>query len=140
MWFSLLKPLGILFAISGSISFLFSGNFLSFVKIFLFSSIIQIVLYDIYKRILSVYAEKIKNERIKEFSKQGMEVKCPCYLEKKMFVPITLGTENYYKCLECKKDVAVEITPKTFLKTEIMDLDNAELAISEVYKKLQEKI
>ena len=67
MWFSLLKPLGILFAISGSISFLFSENFLSFVKIFLFSSIIQIVLYDIYKRILSVYAERIKMKGLKKF-------------------------------------------------------------------------
>jgi hypothetical protein len=139
MWFNLLKPLGILFVISGSVSLVFSENSLTFIKLFLFSSIIQIILYDIYKRILSIYAERIKNERIKEFSKQGMEVKCPCYLEKKMFVPITLNSDNYYKCLECKKDVSVEIQTKTFLKTEIMDLDNAELAISEVYKKLQEK-
>lgn len=139
MWFSILKPIGILFLISFSVSFLFSKDFLLFSKIFLFSIIVQILIYNIYKKIIEISLEKIKNDRIKEFSKQGMEVTCPCFLEKKMFVPIQLDKDNSFNCLECDKNVSVDISAKCFMKTDVIDLDNAEAAIAEVYKKLDSK-
>lgn len=139
MWFNILKPIGVLFLISSSVSLLFSDNVYKFLKIFFISSILQIVLYEIYKRIIQIFIEKIKNERIKEFTKQGMELKCPCYLEKSMFVPIKLDKPNEFKCLECSKNITVEITAKTFTKTDIIDLDNADAALVEIYKKIQNK-
>lgn len=139
MWFRILKPIGILFLVSSSVSLVFSNDVYKFLKIFFVVSILQIILYEIYKKILFIFAEKLKNERIKEFSKQGMEVKCPCYLEKNMFVPIQLDKSNEFKCLECNKKITVEITAKTFTKTDIIDLDNADAALVEIYKKIQDK-
>jgi hypothetical protein len=86
---------------------------------------------------MQLFAEKIKNERIKEYTKQGMEITCPCYLDKKMLLPIDLNSVNNFKCLECSKDFTVDITAKTFLKTESIDLDKADAAFIEVVKKIQ---
>jgi hypothetical protein len=135
--FELLKPIIIFFIISISISFFFSGNILEFFKYFLFVSIIQFILGRIYISIMQLFAEKIKNERIKEYTKQGMEITCPCYLDKKMLLPIDLNSVNNFKCLECSKDFTVDITAKTFLKTESIDLDKADAAFIEVVKKIQ---
>jgi len=137
MWFNILRPLIILITISTSIALFLSESFLSFVKVFLASCIFQVLVYDIYKKIVLFFAEKIKNDRIKIYSKQGLDVKCPCYLEKPMFVPIELNSENVVKCLECQKQISIEIIPKTFLKTEMINLDNADAAISEIYNKVK---
>lgn len=137
MWLNILKPILILFSVSSVFAFSFSDGWVSFLKIFIVSSIIQIFIYNIYKHILFLSAERIKNDRIKEFSKQGMDVSCPCYLEKKMFIPIELNETNEFNCIECKKDCIVQITAKTFNKTDIINLDEADAALVEVYKKIQ---
>jgi hypothetical protein len=62
--------------------------------------------------------KKLENERIKEFSLQGLEVTCPCSLKKTEFVPITLNTNNTYKCNHCQKNISVYIVPETALITE----------------------
>jgi hypothetical protein len=133
----ILKSIGILFLISFSVSFIFYKDYISFLKLFLLTLILQIICYNIYKKIVEISLEKIKNERIKEYSKQGMDIKCPCYLEKVMFVPIELNKENSFKCLECNKDVSVEVSARCFMKTDVIDLDNAEAAIAEAYKKIK---
>jgi hypothetical protein len=137
MWLNFIKPILILFFISSAFAFPFSDGWISFLKLFTISSIIQIIIFNIYKHIIFLSAERIKNDRIREFSKQGMEVVCPCYLEKRMFVPIELNANNTFNCVECKKDCIVQITAKTFNKTDIIDLDGADAALIEVYKKLQ---
>jgi transposase-like protein len=116
-----------------------SDTYIKFAKVFFFVSIIQIIGYEIYKKIVEIFVEKIKNDRIKEYSKQGLDVTCPCNLEKKMFVPIELNAVNSFNCIECKKDFTVNITTKTFTKTDMVDLDNADAALVEIYKKLQDK-
>jgi hypothetical protein len=135
--FELIKPIIIFLIISTSVSFFFSGNLIDFLKYFLFVSIIQFILGRIYISVMQLFAEKIKNERIKEYTKQGMEITCPCYLDKKMLLPIDLNSVNNFKCLECSKDFSVDITAKTFLKTESIDLDKADAAFIEVVKKIQ---
>lgn len=137
MWLNILKPILILFSVSAVFALSFSDGWISFLKVFVLSCIIQVIIYNIYKHIIFLSAERIKNDRIKEFSKQGLEVTCPCYLEKKMFVPIELNTTNSFNCVECKKDCVVQITAKSFNKTDIIDLDGADAALIEVYKKLQ---
>jgi hypothetical protein len=62
--------------------------------------------------------KKLENERIKEFSLQGMEVACPCSLKKTEFVPIVLNTNNNYKCNHCQKNISVYVTAETALVTE----------------------
>lgn len=139
MYFNILKPLLITSLISSSVAFLFSSNFLEFSKYFFVTSVCQIILYNVYKNVVEIFTEKIRNERIKEYSKQGIDISCPCHLNKKLFVPIELGADNSFKCLECKKDVSVEINAKTFLKTEMIDLDSAENEIIKAYREIQEK-
>ena len=137
MWLNFLKPILTLCSVSAIFAFSFSDGWISFSKIFIVSSIVQVFIYNMYKHYLYLSAEKIKNDRIKEFSKQGMEVSCPCYLEKKMFVPIELNGTNEFNCIECKKDCVVQITAKSFNKTDVIDLDEADAALIEIYKKIQ---
>jgi hypothetical protein len=82
---------------------------------------------------------KLQVEKIKEFSKQGMEVKCPCYLEKKMFVPIDLNGVNVFDCKECEKSISVEINTKTFMQTDMINLDKADENLIKAYKLIQDK-
>ena len=83
---------------------------------------------------------KLQVEKLKEFSKQGMEVKCPCYLEKKMFVPIDLNGVNVFDCKECDKSISVELNAKTFMQTDMIDLDKADENLIKAYKLIQDKI
>lgn len=139
MLLTVLKPILLLSVISTSVSLLFSNNILSFSKIFIATSLAQILLYNLYVSIMQLFAEKIKNERMKEYSKQGMEITCPCYLEKKMLIPIDLNGDNTFKCFECQKNVSVNVTAKAFMQTEMVDLDKADSAFLEAYNKIQEK-
>jgi len=139
MWIEILKPLLLLTSVSTFFALLIGNNVYNMINVFVLTTIIQIILDRVYKQYLILQSEKIKNERIKEFSKQGMEVVCPCYLEKRMFIPITLNDVNSFKCLECQKECLVQLEAKTFNKTEIIDLDQADAAFLEIYKKIQEK-
>jgi len=84
--------------------------------------LIQFGLYYGYTTALNAYVElknkKLENERIKEFSLQGLSVTCPCALKKTEFVPITLNTNNTYKCDTCQKNISVYIVPETALITD----------------------
>jgi hypothetical protein len=88
----------------------------------LFGIAIQFGIYHAFITILNAYIElrnkKLENERIKEFSLQGLEVTCPCTLKKREFVPIILNTNNAYKCDHCQKNVSVYISSETALVTE----------------------
>ena len=84
--------------------------------------IVQFGAYYAFIIILNTYVElknkKLENERIKEFSLQGLEVTCPCSLKKTEFVPIVLNTNNAYKCDHCQKNISVYIAAETALVTE----------------------
>jgi hypothetical protein len=134
----ILVPIFTLASVSTLASLPFSTNLISFIKIFLCATIAQIICYNLYKKYLEIKLEHIKNERIKEYSKQGLDINCPCHKNIPMFVPVTLNQKNAFKCGECKKTVAVDITAKAFLETEIIDLDAADAAFVEVYKKIQD--
>jgi len=88
----------------------------------LFGVIIQFGIYYAFTTTLNVYIElrnkKLENERIKEFSLQGLEVTCPCTLKKTEFIPIVLNTNNSYKCDHCQKNISVYISTETALMTE----------------------
>jgi len=133
----MLKPIIILCTISTITSLAFSKDALEFTKNFFLVCLIQIIFYNVYKNIIEYFALKLKVEKIKEFSKQGLEIKCPCYLEKKMFVPIDLNDTNIFSCKECDKTFSVDVTAKTFMQTDMIDLDKADEALIKAYKYIQ---
>jgi hypothetical protein len=89
---------------------------------FLLSVIVQFGLYYAFiiclETVVQLKNKQLENERIKEFSLQGLEVTCPCSLKKTEFVPIVLNTNNSYKCNHCTKHIGVYIVPETALITE----------------------
>jgi len=124
----LIKSLIILFFVSASIGGCFYILGISFWPVFGLASIFQIFVFNLFsmwrKQRAEIEFELIQNERIKEFSKQGIECICPdenC--QTKTFVPIQLDLENRYDCPKCKKGVKVFIGSKTFLETQPMDGD-----------------
>lgn len=86
-----------------------------------------------------MYYDKLMVDKINAYSKQGMEVTCPCYKESKMFIPIRLNGVNDYKCLECSKNVSVNLEAKTFLVTEPVDGDHIDSALLEAIEKIKNK-
>lgn len=134
----MLKPIIILCVISTVSSLLFYNTLLDFIKGFILATLIQIIFYNVYKNVIEFLAVRIQVEKLKEFSKQGMEIKCPCYMEKKMFVPIDLNNTNTFNCKECDKSVSVEVSTRTFMQTDMIDLDKADESLIKAYKKIQE--
>jgi len=100
----------------------------SFFPVFGLSFIAQILIWNLFNNWKTQRAEiefeLIQNERIKEFSKQGLNCICPdenC--NHKVLVPIVLNEENTYKCPECNKSIKVYIGAKTFLATTPVEED-----------------
>lgn len=106
---------------------------MSFAKVFVISTIIQVVSYNIYQQVVYFIGQKLLNDRISEYSKQGLEVVCPCSRAVRSFIPIQLDADNSYKCLECTKNVAVNIEVKTFLETQPVDLEKSNDTLNKVY-------
>jgi hypothetical protein len=125
----LLKSIGTLFAISTCVALGFSKDTLDFFKYFGVTSLIQIILYQIYLRILKAYYDFLNYKKIEQYNQQGVEITCPCYREKKALIPIKLNQVNDYKCLDCNKNVSVNVDVKTFLATEPLDGEATDLAL-----------
>jgi len=108
--------------------YIFDSNKLNFLIGVLFGCAMQFIFNYMYTSVLTASIalknKKLENERIKEFTMQGMEVECPCSRKIRDFVPIRLNANNKYKCKECQKLITVFVTPSTALTTEpILDTD-----------------
>jgi hypothetical protein len=117
-----------------STGYIFKSNGLNFYIGAITGGAIQFVFNYIYETIFNAVValnnKKLENDRIKEFTMQGIEVECPCSRKIKDFVPIRLNTSNKYKCKECQKLISVYITPSTALTTEpIVDTDTVNPSI-----------
>lgn len=90
---------------------------------------IQFILYNVFTSVLNSIVilknKKLENERLKEFSYQGLELECPCFKKEKELVPVRFNTPNYYRCRECNKQLSVIVTAETAVVTE--PLLNADL-------------
>lgn len=114
--------------LSATCGYIFSKNNLNYFVGFATGAALQFIFNYIYlsifNSIVALNNKKLENERIKEFTMQGLEVECPCSRKIKDFVPIRLNTSNKYKCKECLKMISVYVTPSTALVTEpIQDTD-----------------
>ena len=116
--------------------FLFDKFKLNFVLGLLAGASVQFLLSYIVDSVLTVYAslknKSIENERIKEFSFQGLEVECPCHKKIREFVPIKLNADNKYKCSECQKIVSVIVDANTALATQ--PIYNTEVTLENIPK------
>lgn len=125
----IVKSLAALCVVSTGAALCFSSSLTTFIKLFLAVTIIQVVAYNIYQQVVFFLGQKIINERISEYSKQGLEVTCPCSRAIKNLIPIQLNTDNSYRCLECSRNVSVSIDVKTYLETQPIDLDKSNDAL-----------
>ena len=93
-----------------------------------FGVAIQFIFTYIFNSIVNTFAaiknKSLENERIREFTMQGMEVECPCSRKIKAFIPIRLNTANKYKCGECQKTISVFLNSTTALTTEPIEDTN----------------
>jgi transposase-like protein len=129
----MLRAVIILFITSGTISYLFANDPKSFLGWMFCLSFLQVILYNVWNTILNVINEKNQIDILREYSKQGCNVKCPCDKAIDNFIPIRLNEDNSYRCLDCNKNVRVDLEIKTFLQTEPVKLDKSE-AYNIVYK------
>lgn len=133
----LIKSLLILTCISSGLAVAFSSSINSFFKLFFAFSVAQIIIYQLYVNIVKMYYENLNIQKLKEYSKQGVEVTCPCYRENKVYIPIRLDGINDYKCLECDKNVSVNVDVKTFLVTEPLDGDHVDVALAKAIEEIK---
>lgn len=129
----ILKSLTILLIISGSVAWSISSDVNTFSKMLVFTTLVQLTGYNIYMRIVRFFSEKLENERLREFSKQGIETKCPCNREIDIFLPIRLDQDNVFKCVECHKNFNATVNVKTFLSTNPIDLDKSDMELASVF-------
>jgi len=135
---NVIKSILILSIISTSITLFFAKDYKDFLKFYFALSLIQIIVYQIYLKVLSLFVENMKLQKIKEYSKQGLEVTCPCYKQNKVFIPIKLNGNNDYKCLDCNKNVSVNLDVKTFLATEPLDGEATDAALLMAIEKIKQ--
>ena len=118
----LIVPIVILLAVAFVVSVTLSVFHVVWWLGFLVGILGQVLAYNAFVSILDVYVtiknKKLENERIAEFSYQGLDVVCPCSKKRRDFVPVRLNDTNIYKCGECEKSIAVYINAETALQTE----------------------
>lgn len=74
-------------------------------------------------------------QRIKDAAKQTLKLKCPCTNMVEQIVPIRLDEPNFYKCLNCEKNISINLQASTALMTEIINIDATH---SQVVKAMEE--
>ncbi len=124
----IIKSLSIVLVISafvGGCCYLLGVNFWA---VFGLTILTQFILYDLFTRWnkskLEIELRTLENERIKEYTKQGLEVICPVETcNTNAFVPIIISEENEYECPGCNVGIKIYIGTKTFLKTSPIEGD-----------------
>ena len=67
--------------------------------------------------------EKQLTQRISDAAKQTLKLKCPCTNMVEQIVPIRLDEPNFYKCINCEKNINVNLQASTALMTDIINID-----------------
>lgn len=121
-------------ALVGLVFWSISGEF---IKPFVLTIIIQFVLFWIFNTcssyIYELKATALENERIAEFTKQGIEVGCS-YCRSVNLIPVRFDEGNDFTCINCDKENAVYIgitvtqktTPLNVTPITVNTLDPAE--------------
>ena len=62
-------------------------------------------------------------QRISDAAKQTLKLKCPCTKMAEQIVPIRMDEPNFYKCINCEKNINVELNARTVMMTDVVDID-----------------
>lgn len=108
---------------SGYMTSLWSEFWIGFSIALVLQFVVGMLLNNHYKFIAAVEMEQQLTQRIADSAKQTLKLKCPCTKSIEQLVPIRLDDINVYKCLNCDKGINVNLTAKTALITEIIDID-----------------
>lgn len=133
----ILRSLGIVCIVSSVCAFFLGNTKFDFARYFVAATLLQFIIYTVYCKVVELFEQNILNERLKEFTKQGKEVTCPCPKGLKHFIPIQLDQDNSYRCQDCKRGVIVDVDVKTFLETEMLTIPKAEAAIADIYENVK---
>lgn len=136
MLVQVIKSITTLLMLGVASAFIFSNEHFAFWKALVVSLVLQIVLYRVYVQVVAFFAERLINDRIREYSNQGIETACPCDRAIKHMIPIRLNADNSYKCFDCNRNVTVAVDVKSFLETSPLDLDKSDAALNVVYDKV----
>lgn len=67
--------------------------------------------------------EEQLTRRISDAAKQTLKLKCPCTNMSEQIIPIRLDQPNFYKCINCEKNISVNLQASTALMTEVINID-----------------
>ena len=67
--------------------------------------------------------EEQLTQRISDAAKQTLKLKCPCTKMVEQIVPIRMDEPNFYKCINCEKNINVELNARTVMMTDVVDID-----------------
>ena len=105
-------------------------------------TIVQFIIGSITNKVLqynaSIELEKQWTQRISDMSKQTLKLKCPCTKEVSQLVPIRTDEPNFYTCGGCNKNIAVHLTAKTSLMTDIVDIDVTHKQITDTLQNISD--
>jgi len=126
MIFNILRSIVIVIFISLSLAGVMFGLGFSFMKTFAIVFCGQLLFtfigYQIVEPISMLRNKQLENERIKEFSKQGVEIECAsCNMP--VIIPIRFDRSNNFTCDNCGAENSVYINITAAQKTTPMDIN-----------------
>lgn len=108
---------------SGYMTSIWSEFWIGFSIALVVQFIIGMILNNHYRFVAAIEMEQQLTQRIADSARQTLKLKCPCTKNIEQMVPINLNDINVYKCLNCDKGINVDISAKTALITEIVDIN-----------------
>lgn len=123
---NILRSVGLTLAISTIVSFALLIANVCFWTSFIVATISQFIIFFIVGSVLEFINEiklkEINAIRLTEYSKQSLEIECPCFKKHKQVIPVSLSSPNSYKCNECNKTNNVYLTAESVHVTEPITL------------------
>lgn len=134
-------PIIVTFAISAFVGLCTISTPLGFLGGFGLSLVLHFVVGGLFNTYLQYKSDKefeqIANERIAEINKQTLKLTCPCERSIEQTVPLFFNRQNNYNCAMCAKLIYCNVSVKTTLPTQIIDLDTAQ---QDVVEKMRQKV
>lgn len=116
----ILRSIAITCVISSIVALVFWSTDGGFLRPFVLTTIGQVGVFWIYNSFMQKYytlkQKQLDNERIKEFTKQGIDVEC-AYCKTVNLIPVRFDQDNDFECINCHKPnstyINVTVTQKT---------------------------
>ena len=126
MLYQLIKSILILCIISATTGATFYVFNYDFWKGFLLATVLQVILFNIIKYFRNGYimikAKELDLEQIKQFDKQGMELKC-AHCNALTYVPIRFDEQNVFDCPACGESNSIYVNVTVARETTALNMD-----------------